>query len=395
MRAEIHEVLSELEAEGTLAPAQRQRVAERLAARLDAPRDRTGRLISILAACGGVLMGAGVLYLIGYNWESFGRGLKLALIFGLWILVHAAGWWLAEGGGRAPHVGRALTLLGILCFGAALFLVAQIYHLSAHFPWSVCLWWALSVPLLFLTRSRAIQVVLTGLFLLWAFWHAAVWYEDQDAIIQSWKVESAGQFLLGGALALLFGALAAWAEVSRHARFAAPWRSLCLTGVLLSGYLCSFEGLADSSAARAHPWIVLAPCLLATACALPVLGVALVRGSHGALRDECLGALALLLLFALLCWGAPELLPLAGNLLLLAAIALLVWHGTRIRSAGHVNLALVCFGLLVVTRYCEYLWDKLSGAYAFLGAGALLFGLGWFLERRRRALMARVRGGAA
>jgi uncharacterized membrane protein len=116
---------------------------------------------------------------------------------------------------------------------------------------------------------------------------------------------------------------------------------------------------------------------------------------RGPLLAEAWAALGLVLLCSVLCVWAEEWLPIACNLLLLAALLALAWHGTRTRSAGLVNLALGFFALLIVTRYVEYLWDKLQGAYAFLGCGALLLTLGWFLERRRRSLMLRVRGGGA
>jgi uncharacterized membrane protein len=62
----------------------------------------------------------------------------------------------------------------------------------------------------------------------------------------------------------------------------------------------------------------------------------------------------------------------------------------RTQRTQELNLSVALFALLVFTRYLEYLWDKLEGAYAFLATGALLLTLGWLLELRRRSLLRRM-----
>ena len=395
MRREIHEVLDELEAEGGLAPGQAGRIAVRLASRLDAPRDRSGRVISIVAAIGGVLFGAGILYLIGYNWEELGKPTKLALIFGLWAIVHAAGYWLSENPGRSPRVGKALILLGILCFGGAIGLVAQIYNLSARYPWSILLWWALNVPLLLWTRSRAVQVVLTGLFLLWIFWHASVWFEDLGRTGYGWDRGLEGMLGLIAGVSAFFAVLALFVQTTDHARFAAFWRVLAPIGLLVVTYIAGFKDLGLTRVPRADWLPILAPAGLAMLTAVVLVALGSARGARGALRRESSCALALAIVLVGSCLAAPRMMVVLGNLLMLGVILGLVWHGTRERIAGYIHLALGAFALLVITRYIEYLWSKLEGAYIFLSTGALLIALGWFLERRRRSLMARVHGGAA
>lgn len=395
MRREIPEVLDELAARGEITQAQRQRIGEALERRLDAPRDHGGRVIAVVAALGGLLLAASVLSFVAYNWDALGKAAKLALIFGLWIGLHAAGYALAKQPGRSPRVGRALTLTGMLCFGAALALVAQIYNLSAHYPWALLLWWLLDVPLWLWQRTRAAQAVVTGLFLVWVFWHANVWYEDEARALQSWRYEVHCWFHLGLALSALLAALAALTASLRAERWSGLWRWLALPGVLLAGFLASFHDFGVGGI-EFHPLLLaLTPALCVLGLALLLLVAAWLRGLRGALRDEALAVLLLAALFTSLGLFAHEALPLVGNLLLLAAILALVWQGTRTRSAAQVNLALGFFALLIVARYLEYCWEKLQGAYAFLGAGALLLCLGFFLERRRRALMLRVRGGAA
>jgi uncharacterized membrane protein len=395
MRPEIQQVLAELETRGEISAEQRERIHAALAQRLDAPRDHGGRVIAIVASFGALLLAAGLLYLVGYNWDALGKAAKLALVFGLWAGIHAGGYALAEQPGRYPRVGRALTLAGILCFGGALALVAQIYNLSAHYPWAVLLWWLLAVPLMLWMRSRTAQALVTGLFVLWAFWHANIWYEDQEALSHSWRYELHCNLYLGGALAAFFGALAAFVASLRAERYVGLWRALAIPGVLFGAYLMGFHDFAEHWGEWRPIFWALTPALCVLAVALLLVLAAMLHRLRGPLLAEAWAALGLVLLCSVLCVWAEEWLPIACNLLLLAALLALAWHGTRTRSAGLVNLALGFFALLIVTRYVEYLWDKLQGAYAFLGCGALLLTLGWFLERRRRSLMLRVRGGGA
>jgi len=395
MRHEIGEVLGELEARGEISAAQRERIHGALSARLDAPRDHGGRVIAVVATFGALLFAAGILYLVAINWEALGKAAKLGLVFGAWAGLHALGYALAERPGGSPRIGSALTLAGMLCFGGAIYLVAQVYHLSAREPWAILWWCALNVPLMLWLRSRAAQAIVTGLFLLWAFLHAEAWYGQQVLLSHSWHYEADCMLFLGGGLAALLGALALLAPQLGGERYRGLWRALALPGALLLGYVAGFGEYADGSQEFEPELVALTPALCALGLALALLFVALARGARGPMRTE---ALALLVFVGLLdgaCLAGREILPIVANLLELAALLALVWHGTRTRSAALVNLALACFALLIVSRYLEYLWDKLEGAYAFLGSGALLLALGWFLERRRRSLMLRVRGGAA
>jgi hypothetical protein len=200
---------------------------------------------------------------------------------------------------------------------------------------------------------------------------------------------------LGGGLAALLGALALLVGHVGGERYRGLRRALALPGALILGYVVGFGEFGDGAQDFEPELVALTPALCALGVALALLVAAQVRGARGPLRTEAQALLVFVALLAGACLAGRESLPIVANLLELAALLALVWHGTRTRSAALVNLALACFALLIVSRYLEYLWDKLEGAYAFLGSGALLLALGWFLERRRRSLMLRVRGGAA
>lgn len=389
MNKAIIEVLEALERDGTLSGPQRQEVERRLLGALQ-PTDHRARFVAIVATLGAVLVAAGILYLVGYNWAALSKATKLGLIFGLWAGIHAAGFWLASERGRHPLLGAAFTTLGVLCFGAAIGLVAQIYHLSAHYPNSVLAWWALNVPVLLWSRSRAVQAAVTGVFVVWCFWHLGVYMENAFW----YRHEVIGHGLLGAGLSVVFAGLSLVVAGSRWATFGGLWRGLAWAFALGAPFVLAFEGLWDGlgeTAVAADPrWLELRPLhgyAVALAVGLPLVGLGL-RRVPGAVRPVAVIAGTAVAL-GLLCCTVPVVMPIAGNLVTLALIVGMARVGTREGRQAPVVVATVVFCFVVFVRYTEYLWDKLAGAYAFLGLGALLMTAGWFLERQRRRILAR------
>ena len=86
-----------------------------------------------------LMIGIAVLLVIGYNWQDLGRALKLSVISGAILGAHGAGLCLR----RLPHARVAselLFFLGCLCYGAAIWLIAQIFNINSHYPDGVWYW---------------------------------------------------------------------------------------------------------------------------------------------------------------------------------------------------------------------------------------------------------------
>lgn len=123
-------------------------------------------LLSTLMGLAALMVGLAVLLLIGYNWEEIPRGGKLFLIFGT-IASTYYGAFLAEKRGVAKRMVDVLFFLGSLFYGSGIFLVAQIFHLNAHYPNGVW-WWAVGVmPLALCRRSLVIHALYAFLLGLW------------------------------------------------------------------------------------------------------------------------------------------------------------------------------------------------------------------------------------
>ena len=409
MRRRVTEALVELEREGALTSAQRALVAARVEAALAGP-DRGSRLAGVVAAFGGLCLGVGVISLVAFHWEELGKPAKLALTAAVWLGLHAAGLWLAEPPapgeatrgprGRYPRVGVALTLAGVLAYGGAIGVVAQVYHLTSEQPNALLLWWLASVPVLVWSRSRAVAGTVAILFLVWAFAQAETWLERAGPIDDLVGFAAHGSLAL--ALAALLAALAA--RPGRTGALLAPLDSLAVLLGCAAAYASSFRfPWTERGSVGAPPGFhAFAPAALAAVAALAL--VALDARAAGAWwtpagarppRRTAAALLGACAAFTLAAAFARPAVPLVANALLVGGALALAADGVARGSRRAIDLATALFGLLVVTRYFEYLWDRLEGAYAFLATGALLIGLGWALERRRRAWIARGAGRAA
>ena len=137
-----------------------------------------GRLVTILAILGSVLVGLGVILFFASQWGDIPRAARLTLILVAMVAAYGIGYWLRYRGGY-QRVGTAVIFLAALFYGAAIHLVAQIYNFPLNDP-SLFIYWFLGVlPLAYLTRSQAILVLAGGLFLGVVGFRIAPWLEDK------------------------------------------------------------------------------------------------------------------------------------------------------------------------------------------------------------------------
>src|SRR5512143_2414412 len=141
------------EQEGMVSPILKEQILARyqMKARVGDPA-ATGRLITTLSVLGAVLAGVGVILFIAANWSAIPLWGKLAVIFIPMTACYVLGYLLRYERGDFPRVGAGFILLGALVFGAGIFLIAQIYHLSVHFANGPLVWGLGVLPLAYLLR---------------------------------------------------------------------------------------------------------------------------------------------------------------------------------------------------------------------------------------------------
>jgi uncharacterized membrane protein len=144
----------------------------------------------LLAAFGALLMGAGIIFLVAYNWDLFGRFAKFMLLDAVIVAAIAVALWL----GLVNIAGKAALWIATVAVGALLALVGQTYQSGADtfelflvwaalaLPWTIAgRWapgWGLFLVLVNLATAQYVSEVLRplGLFLsyddttLWLAW---------------------------------------------------------------------------------------------------------------------------------------------------------------------------------------------------------------------------------
>ncbi len=142
--------------------------AERLLREAPPFRQKRNLLVRILIGISALLFGLGIISFFAFNWQSMAKWLKLAIVLSSFPLAHLAGIVLSRMNSREIW-SEFSHLLGTLLFGAAIMLIAQIYHIDEHSPNGVLLWSAGALLMAYILDSTP-QLLLSGLLIIvWQF----------------------------------------------------------------------------------------------------------------------------------------------------------------------------------------------------------------------------------
>ena len=378
--------------------------ARAIAAIYDLPTDvassqkAQGRLVTILAIFGSLLVGLGVILFFAANWDQIPRAVRLALLLVGIPGVYGLGYRLKYVK-NYRRVGTAMLLLAAILYGVGIHLIAQIYNFPVNDPWLMSLWFLGVAPLAYLTRSRAILVLTQGLFLVAIGFWLPEWLDGRN---ESPVIFAAALYLTIGLLLYGLGKLQSRYDLTRP--YAAAYEVFGLIVMLSAVYFLSFRFLYDASSYRelgvdvevaTQLWVLF---YLAGAGALAAIaGAAAIQIKRQlpliTLPYEGAAALTVLAMAYLVVFvgaGNDVLYPVLFNLLLLAGIIGLVFAGYFWRREIFINIALVFFGLDIITRYFELSWDLLDRSVVFIVAGLILLGGGFLLEQGRIRVVNRI-----
>lgn len=355
------------------------------------------RLVAILAVLGALLVGLGVILFFASNWDELSKTVKLALMLTVVPVVYGVGYWLRYRNNR-QIVGAAVIFLGTLTYGAAIHLVAQAYHVPVNDPSLVAFWFLGVLPLAYLTRSQVILVEAIVLFLASVGFHLPGWLDERDGVAQM----IFGLYLALGIMLFSLGKVQALFERTRG--YARAFEVLGLVTAFGSLFLLTFRDLYDIfdfdgtralATAGDGYWALLGVStgLTAVLLAAAVGRQVQQRQPLGTLGYEAAAAILLLAAGSLpifLPVGGDVAYPLTFNALLILGLLGLVFVGYFRGEETLINIALVIFGIDVVSRYFEFSWGLLDRSFVFIGAGLVLLGGGYLLERGRRRVIGRL-----
>ncbi|HZA25210.1 MAG TPA: DUF2157 domain-containing protein [Dehalococcoidia bacterium] len=364
----------------------------------DVAQEARGRLVTVLAVLGSILVGLGIILFFASNWQEIHKEVKLALMLVGIPTVYVVGYWLRYHRGY-ERAGTATILLGALFYGAAIHLVAQPYNIPVNHPNLVLYWFLGVIPLAYVVRSDVMLVLGIGLFLAAIGFRGQVWLLDTDLM----PFRAFPLYLVLGLMLYGLGKLQGRFESTRV--YSRAYELVGLLTVFAGLYLLSFrfwwEELFDRSVLSNYGVTVEFWLIAGVASAVAVVSLTatmLTRANQGlplrTLPYEAVAVLVLLVVAALVVFLQPDsdlVYPLLFNFLLLVGMVGLIFLGYFRGREVLINLALVFFSIDVVTRYFEFSFELLDRSVVFIVAGIILLAGGFLLERGRRRVIGQLR----
>jgi uncharacterized membrane protein len=321
----------------------------------------------LVLAFGAILVAAGALLFVSAHWDQISPNVRMALVVLMVAVFHAGG---AAVSRRFEGLSVALHAVGTVTLGAAIALIGQIYNLAEHWPSAVMLW-AMGAALAWMFLRQWPQAALTAILV--PVWLASEW--------SSWTTDNGSHYALpvsAGICALSLTYLSARrSPTDSPLRKALMWiGGIALLPAAFSLAVDRWSKIPGGS----MPWIGWAVALL-----LPLAAATLLR------RGEVLWNIGAVVWTALLAMSNSGTGGHAPVYLCCAAGAIgLAWWGICESRPERINLAIAGFALTVLCFYFSDVMDKVGRSASLMLMGLLFLGGGWFLERTRRGLLARI-----
>ncbi len=361
-------------------------------------KEETNKALTIFSFVGAVLVVCGIILLISAHWEQIPRGIKIAAGLALMLGAHGAGWYLREVQGIYRKSGEALHLVGSGLFLGNIALIGQIYHLSSRLPNAFLLWWVGIAALPWLLRSKAQHILCLLAFGLWF----GMEINDRGSLIYFGNDEY--QLLLYAALGLVYLGGGYVLRRTSFAEFAGPTEKLGLLAAQSFVFPLTWEAIYRSGGpvGGISPWVF--PALIVLAVLLLAAGVPALsdltrqwRWTWGLALAGVVAILAGEFYLAPRWTGMFTFDPDVGEYHWLCSIALFTFcllqiqAGVLARSRFMVNLGVVFVALHIAAIYINLFGSMARTGAMFLVSGVFLIVFGIFLEKRRRALMQRMK----
>jgi len=347
----------------------------------EAERGSSERLrwpILLAVALGGILLCAGVLLFVSAHWDEISPGTRFALVLSMVALFPVCGALTSE---KFPVLSTTFHAVGTMCFGAGIFLAAQIFNLEENWTNGILLWAAGALVGWLLLRKWPHAALLAVL--------APMWLVGQLANRTGLDWGRGSSLLWDGLLllALTYFSARMTDRDSPERKALAQIGGIALlpcaiAAVVVRGeFNANYDRGAPSAMFMMFAWIIAIGVPLGMAfllrrsaswmnvvSALWVLGLRLVAPYKAFLWDD---------------WDVLGLYVWAG----IGALGIIAW-GVAERRRERVNLGVAGFGLTVLFFYFSSVMDKLGRAASLAGIGVLLLAGGWGLEKARRSLIA-------
>ena len=131
----------------------------------------------LLSGFGSLVFGLGVILFFAYNWQDMHRLLKLFTIFSALLIANLSALYFDQKAvannaldfNKNHSAAEGLSLLGTVLFGAAIWLISQIYHIDEHYPNAFMLWGSAALLMAYARQSFIQNLAALFLLSIWGY----------------------------------------------------------------------------------------------------------------------------------------------------------------------------------------------------------------------------------
>lgn len=111
--------------------------------------------IRVMLTIGALLVGLGILSFIASNWAELGRVAKFSIILAILLGSIFASYKVSD---SYPKTSKSLLYIGVLTYGAGIFLIGQMFNFGGHFTGAFLLWALGAFPIAVLFRDKIVYL---------------------------------------------------------------------------------------------------------------------------------------------------------------------------------------------------------------------------------------------
>lgn len=397
------------------------------------------RLLASLFILGSILISIGIIFFVASNWQYIGEAFKISIIFFLIAGFNLAGYYLRFRRNNYPRLGESLIFLGAVCFGAGIWLIAQIFQIPYNYANGILFWFIGILPLIYVSRSNSVLVLASLLLPVWLSVYIAnnlespayhfflllailiyLIYRQKQKIslfiailgfgiwlahylfvkLIAWNTSSLNKFILYTNLFISFGFLLYCLGIMHnHSRYFSGFSNVYkiwgMISIFVTNYLFTFEPFYTSLLDSKKP-IQLISLFLPGLFIYVLYFVSIFTSLIYILKfkdEEKIKEIGIILFFLVLqiifmhFWQFDIVIVLAGyTALLFMEIIAFLYVGYFLCDETIFRFSLFSFALYILAKYIDTFWNTLPRSIFFTFGGIILILGGIYLDKKRKSL---------
>lgn len=366
----------------------------------------SGKLISVVSVLGSILVGLGMILFVASNWHVIPKIGKLAILFSAMLSTYSAGYFMRYVRQNYAKVGASLIFLGTIVFGANIYLIAQIFNISVHYPNGELLWVIGTLPLAYVLRFRTILTLALINLLVWMGMESSFWLRSVQ--LYSSFAAYIPLYLMAGLTLIAIGL--AHRSLQRFAVYHGPYLWFGIFVTMSCWFIFTFRDFFGSDFSAPSLALFYGGMLIVFICSLAVAFLSDRKNREKWFAAEAASLVFMVAVILLLAFNNPAidetakaagryygsatktdvitLLSLVSNILFAAAIIGMIVLGFVRKTAFYINVGLFFFVLDVIARYFDLFWKMLPRSLFFMAGGLMLIFGSLLLERKRKRVLA-------